>query len=52
MSLISDHFRKYIGCFKGISVGGIIIGYGTTEKRDIIGSPAMQEAYKTGNSIQ
>lgn len=52
MSLISDHFRKYIGCFKGISVDGIIIGCGTTEKRDIIGSPAMQEAYKTGNSIQ
>lgn len=51
MSLIAEHFRKYIGCFNNISIGGIIIGCGTTEKKDIVGSPVMQEAYEMGKNI-
>ena len=51
MSLIAEHFRKYIGCFNNIAVGGIVIGCGTTEKKDIISSPAMQEAYDAGYNL-
>lgn len=50
-SLITEHFRKYIGCFKGMEVGGIVIGTGTNDKKDILGSVAMQEAYQMGNNI-
>lgn len=50
-SLITEHFRKYIGCFKGITLGGIVIGTGTNEKKDILGSAAMQEAYEMGKHV-
>lgn len=51
MSLITEHFRKYISYFNNIAIGGIIIGCGTTEKKDIIGSPAMKEAYDAGYNL-
>lgn len=50
MSLIVEHFNRYIGCFKGIEVAGIIIGCGTTEAGDIKGSATMQEAYEMGRN--
>ena len=48
MSLIAEHFRKYISCFNNMTIGGILIGCGTTGKKDIVGLPIMQEAYVAG----
>lgn len=52
MSLIMEHFRKYIGCFNNMVIGGIIIGCGTTGKKDVVGSTAMQEAYDAGYNLK
>lgn len=52
MELITDHFCKYLGCFTGIAVGGIVIGCGNTDKGDIAGSPALQDAYEMGKNIK
>lgn len=51
MSLIIDHFRKYISCFQGLHIGGIIIGCGTTEKGDILSSLTMQKAFEAGKNL-
>lgn len=51
MSLITEHFRRYISCFNHLTIGGIIIGCGTTEKKDIIGSATIQEAYEMGKNL-
>lgn len=51
MSLMTDHFGKYLSCFNNIALGGIIIGCGTTDKKDIIGSPSMQVAYDAGYNL-
>lgn len=48
MSLIAEHFRKYISCFNNMTIGGILIGCGTTGKKNIVGLPIMQEAYVAG----
>lgn len=51
MSLMAEQFRKYISCFSNMTIGGIIIGCGTTGKKDIMDSAAMQEAYEMGKNI-
>lgn len=51
MALLTDHFRKYLSCFNHITEGGIVIGCGTTNKGDIDGSPALQEAFEMGKNI-
>lgn len=52
MDVMMEQFRKYLGCFKNITEGGIIIGCGTTDKGSIKDTPAMNEAYITGNNIK
>jgi multimeric flavodoxin WrbA len=53
MTIMIDCFRKYISCFRagGNQEGGYVFGYGTDKPDDIIGSPAMQQAYELGRKI-
>ena len=51
MSLITEHFHRYLSCFNNLTIGGIIVGCGTTEKKDILGSATMQEAFEMGKNI-
>lgn len=44
-------FRGYTRCLPGAKEKGIIYGNGAWEKGDILGLPAMQEAYEMGKSI-
>jgi multimeric flavodoxin WrbA len=52
MRTMIDCFRKYIGCFPNIKEGGIAIGYGTSKAGDVRGTPAMEQAYKMGKTVQ
>lgn len=51
MTTMIDGFRKYIGCFNHIQDGGIVFGYGVSEKGSVRNTPAIQEAYETGRNI-
>lgn len=51
MTLLTEHFSKYLSCFNNIVIGGTIIGCGNTDKGDIKGSNVMQEAYDTGYNL-
>jgi multimeric flavodoxin WrbA len=51
MSVIVDSFRRYIGCFTNMKEGGIIYGVGVSDKGDVKGTPAMQEAYSMGSFL-
>lgn len=44
-------FRGFISCFENVREGGMVAGFGTREKGDIIHSPAMKEAYELGKHI-
>lgn len=44
-------FRGFISCFENVKEGGIVAGYGTMEKGDILSNPAMQEAYEMGKQV-
>ena len=45
-------FRGYADCVEGAKEMGIIYGTGVYEKGEIKNTPALEEAYKMGNSIQ
>lgn len=51
MSVMVEQFKKYLSCFNRFTVGGIIIGCGTTDKGSIKDTPAMNEAYAAGQNI-
>jgi multimeric flavodoxin WrbA len=50
MSTMIDSFRKYIGCFRagGNREGGCVFGYGVDKPGDVVGRPAMEQAYSMG----
>ncbi len=43
-------FRGYAECVEGAEEMGVILGMGTYEKGDVIGHPAMQQAYEMGKN--
>ncbi len=43
--------RGYLRCLPGANEKGIIFGVGAWDKGDIIGLPAMREAYEAGKNI-
>ena len=49
-----DTFRKFHVCFRagGNQEGGYVFGLGTGAPGDVIGNPAMQEAYEMGKGIE
>lgn len=55
MDTMIDSFRKYISCFqgegKGNKEGGYVFGYATDKVGDVVGTPAMAEAYEMGKDI-
>jgi multimeric flavodoxin WrbA len=53
MTTMIDSFRKYTGCFKadGNREGGYVFGYGTSKPGDVVGTPAMEQAYQMGRNI-
>ena len=46
-----EEFRGFTYCLEGATVKGIIYGTGSWEKGDIIGMPAMKQAFETGKNI-
>ncbi|MBB4035846.1 multimeric flavodoxin WrbA [Dysgonomonas hofstadii] len=41
-------FRGFMDCLENVAEAGTIIGYGAWNKGDIVGNPAVGEAYKAG----
>lgn len=50
MTTMIRGFREYIGCFRAGSnrEGGCVIGYGAGKPGDVVGTPAMEQAYLMG----
>ena len=46
-----EEFRGFTYCLDGETEKGIIYGIGAWEKGDIIGKPAMKEAYQSGITV-
>lgn len=46
-----DTFQGFLDCLENPIVKGTIFGLGVWQAGEIIGSPAMQEAYETGKAI-
>lgn len=44
-------FRGFMDCLDNVEEGGLIFGYGAWKKGDIMGNPAVEEAYNTGKNI-
>lgn len=44
-------FQGFIDCLDNIDYAGTIVGYDAWNKGDIIGNPAVEEAYNTGKNI-
>ncbi|WP_298651705.1 flavodoxin family protein [uncultured Proteiniphilum sp.] len=44
-------FQGYIDCLDNVEWTNTIIGYGAWDKGDIIGNPAVEEAYKAGKNV-
>lgn len=44
-------FRGYADCVEGAKEMGVILGMGAYEKGEIIGKPAMAQAYEMGRSV-
>jgi multimeric flavodoxin WrbA len=53
MTTMIDCFHKYIGCFKadGNREGGYVFGYGTSKSGDVVGTPAIEQAYLMGRNV-
>ncbi|MDR1641220.1 MAG: flavodoxin family protein [Clostridiales bacterium] len=53
MTAMIDCFRKYIGCFRvgGNREGGYVFGYGANKSGDVLGTPAMEQAYEMGKGV-
>jgi multimeric flavodoxin WrbA len=53
MGTMIDSFRKYIGCFRGEGnkEGGYVFAYGVDKPGDVIGTPAMEQAYEMGRKV-
>lgn len=53
MQTMIDCFRQYISCFRagGNQEGGYVIGYGANLPKDVVGTPAMEQAYTMGRKI-
>ena len=47
-----DGLRGFTDCLPGARVQGVIYGAGVWELGDIIGNPAMKEAYEIGRSVK
>ncbi len=46
-----DALRGFTDCLPGAKVGGVVYGAGAWQLGDIQGNPAMEEAYRMGQSI-
>lgn len=44
-------FRGYADCVEGAKEMGVIYGTGVYEKKEILGNPAMTEAYEMGKTV-
>lgn len=44
-------FRGYADCVEGAKEMGVVYGMGTYEKGEVIGMPAMREAYEMGKGV-
>lgn len=44
-------FRGYADCVEGAKEMGVVYGMGTYEKGEVIGMPAMKEAYEMGKGV-
>lgn len=44
-------FNGFMDCLDQVEEGGMIFGYGAWNKGDIIGNPAVKEAYETGKNV-
>jgi Multimeric flavodoxin WrbA len=53
MTTMIDSFHKYISCFRagGNQEGGYVFGYGTNKPGDVVGTPAMEQAYLMGRKV-
>lgn len=41
-------FDGYMDCLGQVELGGVVVGYGAWQKGDIVGNPAVEEAYRAG----
>ncbi|MDR1137962.1 MAG: hypothetical protein LBK91_06525, partial [Synergistaceae bacterium] len=50
MATMIRGFREYIACFRagGNREGGFVFGYGLDKPGDVVGTPAMEQAYLMG----
>lgn len=46
-----DGFRGFTICLNGAQEKGVVYGVGAWRKGDIMGSPAMKEAYEMGKNV-
>lgn len=44
-------FQGFMDCLDNVEFAGAIVGYGAWNKGDIIGNPAVAEAYETGKNL-
>lgn len=44
-------FRGFMECLDNVEEAGMIFGYNAWNKGDIIGNPAVEEAYKAGKNV-
>lgn len=44
-------FRGFMDCVDNVEEAGIIVGYGAWNKGDIIGNPAVEDAYRAGKNL-
>lgn len=51
MSLIKENFKLYSTCFKGTTIGGMIVATGTNKKKDVLDTPFMKQAYDAGYNL-
>lgn len=44
-------FQGFIDCLNKVEYAGTIVGYGVWNKGEIVGNPAVEEAYETGRNL-
>ena len=51
MEGVIKSFRGFLECLTDVREAGLILGKGVYKAGEIVGNPAVEEAYKTGNNI-
>lgn len=53
MQTMINSFRQYINCFRqsGNQEGGYVFGYQTDKPKDVLNTPAMDNAYQMGKNV-